>query len=91
MSFDLLSILPMFGAVYKKLHFSRQKVENVSLTLPRFSCRANWDSKLRSETTLVLLFDVKNPMAVSNLINELLLEIMFFDVSLFVLIYVKLQ
>ena len=44
-------ILPMFGVLYKKLHFLRQTVEFASLSLHRFACKANWDSKSGSETT----------------------------------------
>ena len=42
----------MFGVVCKKkLRFLRKFVENISLIVPRFACRANWDSKSKSETT----------------------------------------
>ena len=50
--FDIyIYILPMFSAVGKKLHFSRQTVKFASLSLHHFAYRANQDPKLRSETT----------------------------------------
>ena len=48
-------ILPIFDFVCKKLHFSRQTVENISLNMHRFACKANRDSKSEIETSYELV------------------------------------
>ena len=42
-----MSIVEVFA---KKSHFSKLIVKNASLTLPYFTCRANWDSELKTKT-----------------------------------------
>ena len=43
--------MPMFGFVCKNSHFLRKIVEIISLIVPRFACKAKWDSKSGTETT----------------------------------------
>ena len=88
-SFDLVYILPIFGVVYKKLHFFEANYENCQFTFALFCLQdqpgpriGNWDHHRTC-------FDATNLMAVLELANELLLKITFFEVSPIVLIYVK--
>ena len=53
--FNLIYIFPMFGFICKKLHFSRQIVKIVNLSLHRFVCRTNRYSNSKFETTLRLV------------------------------------
>ena len=43
--------MSMFEFVCKKSHFLRQSVKLIVKSLPRFTCRTNWDSESGSEIT----------------------------------------
>ena len=45
----------MLRVIFKKSHFLRKTMENVSLIVPHFTCKANQDLKLGTETTLELV------------------------------------
>ena len=59
----------MFKVVCEKSHFLRLTIKNVSLTLPHFAYRTNWDLELGTETIsgLQTCFNATNPIAVSDL------------------------
>ena len=59
--------MSMFEFVYKKSSFSKKTVENASLTMPHFICRANRDSKSGIETTLGLVLKLRIQWQSQNL------------------------
>ena len=82
--------MPMFEVVCKKIMFFETIYKLIVSHLHYFACKVNWDSKSRTEATLELVSMLMNLMGVSKSQNELPLEIIFFEVSSFVLVRVKL-
>ena len=75
----------MFGNILKITFFEAE----LSIKVISFCMQDQPRVEIRIQDHLWTHFDATNPMAVSELTNEILLKITFFEVSLIVSIYVN--
>ena len=87
----MIYVFPMFGAVCKKVAFFEINCENCQFKFASFYVQGQPGLKVEIRDHPQTCFDATNPMVTSDLENELLLKIMFFEVSSIVSIYVKFQ
>ena len=79
----------MFGAVYKNGAFFEINCGNCQFKFTSFSVQDQLILEIEIQDHPWTHFDTTNSMEVLESQNEFLLEIMFFKVSSFILIYVK--